>query len=628
MNYKLEWIASVKDHMAGGIQSVKQKIGGLEKFSGQADRRIGGNLKRTQGSLLKFSGKNVEMFSQLSSQIPALGEGVAMLANPYAAAATAAVVAVTAIAKGLHAATMAASEYNREFSKIANLNLDKTRSQIAELKKEVLNTTFDSGKNTAQITQAYYDVQSITGKYGAEVDKIIKKTGRFSTAVGSEFNQQVTSAATAMDIFKLRADQLDSVLTSSAKTVQVGKVNFEELARVQVDYLGPAAAANQTIDEANKLFAVFSKRTKSAEEGATLTKGALQDLFKARSLEAFKTLKVDVFDAKGQAKDLTTIITDLNKVLAGADDRQISKVVELFGGNEGLQALVRETATNGRQLLGTFKQFEEVKFDTNEAYKNAKNDISSLWQEMKNKLNVVMIELGQDLLPDVVKIMKILNKNFWIFRAAIKFAWKTNSFILWIRYTLRMVRLGYQAIDSLVERIQKLVGMQPGGEGFRRWMNERKKDFNYLMSILKELTKVQLGVMSFDPKMVASSTLRVMSLLKDGPDKYDPLKDKKRHFKRKSRSELGLTPEGGNKTLDGLLGDDDITKKKRRSEVEAVASGNSSNRHISIKIGKLVESLNFHEVKNIADIRGTVRRVIQEEMMRAIYDVEAQYMTN
>lgn len=367
-------VLEVKDHL---FKSLKRNAGAFEE------------LKDKDKS---FHDQSSNTFSNLSRKA---GQWGTMLAQ-------AGLVAGTALAGGLAASVRKAEEFNTQFRELNNLNLDKTQSEIEQLRKDVLDTAFETGRSTQQINKSFFDIQSGTGKFGDEVETATRKASDFARAYQVDFNTTVDAAVKAMRNFNIEADQLDQFFASQVKTVQTGIVTFEQLARVQTDYAGAANTAGQSIDSANKLFAVFSARAKSAEEAATLTKSAFTDLLKPATLEAFRKQGIEVFDKQtGKVKQLDEIVKQLNDRFAGMrdNDQAVTNLVNEFTGSEGLIALIGAAAKNGDQMMNTFEQFDATEFQLGKAMREAKMDTSEMADIARNRLHVVMSEIGQIVLP-------------------------------------------------------------------------------------------------------------------------------------------------------------------------------------------------------------------------------------
>jgi len=367
---------------------------GVKDFLGDALRNASKGLdvvdKKTDG----FNSK----LDRIIGKSPVLTKALNLLPDPFDLAAAGG----TALVGILGAATREAALFNKEFRSNINLNQDKSGAQLEDYRKLLKATAFDAGKSLKEINQGFFDVQSGTGKFGEEVAKINARIATFSTATQSKFNQQIEASVKGMKAFGFGADELDSFLQSNAKTVQTGIITYEQLAAVQSNVFGSAASAGQNFDSANKLISIFTAKTKSADEAATLAKSAFTDLLKPSTLKTFEKLGVRAFDkTTGKIKQVDKIMEQLVgrfKAL-GKSDRDINNLVNQFSGGEGLRALIGEAAINGDKLLETFRQFDETDFNIDKAFSGAKKDVFVMTEMLRNKTSVILSDIGERVLP-------------------------------------------------------------------------------------------------------------------------------------------------------------------------------------------------------------------------------------
>lgn len=340
----------------------------------------------------------------ITNEVPMLGNALMLAKNPIALT----VAGVLAIGKGIDYTTQKAADFDTQFRALANLNLDKSRKEIESLRRMVLDTSFDKGFDTDKTITGYFDVQSTTGKFGGEVKRIVEQQGEFANLMQADFNNYIAGTAKGMANFGFGEDKLKEYNRSAYATVKVGVTTFDQLAQVQSVYAGAAASNNQTFDTANKLLALFTVKTKSVDEAATLTKSMFNDLTKDATIKAFKKVGINVYDTSGKIKQADSLMLELNKKFAGLDDDK--KVVTLknqFSGSEGLIAMIQAATDKSGQLQNTFNSFSQTKLDMDKTMELAKNDLNYKNEIMRNKLATLEIEIGTSLLPLKYKIAEL-----------------------------------------------------------------------------------------------------------------------------------------------------------------------------------------------------------------------------
>ncbi len=378
----------------------------------QTQRKLRKTTDRMKGKLKQLKLSTVNAFSAMRNEVPLFGRAMNLLGNPYVLMTVGLLAVVTLLGK----ATVEAKKFNYEFLQIRQLNLDKQNKDLKTYKGLIMDSAFETGKGLVDTTKAYYDIQSALGFYGKDAEKIFKSVAKFSTATGAELTDSINQTSKAIKAFGLNAGDTDMLLASNAKTVQVGITTFKELARVQTEYAGAAAGAGQKVDSANKLFAAFTSIAKDSRTAATMTKTAFMGLTQAATIKGLKSIGVELYDAKGNLKDLDGILRQVDKKFKQMSPKQIDELINKIGGPEGLRALFTKLKTGADDLFKTFDAFDSSKFDLDKALKNAQGDATVLGQIVKARFSTVMAKLGEKILPLVVTFLqKVNNVLKWVY---------------------------------------------------------------------------------------------------------------------------------------------------------------------------------------------------------------------
>ncbi len=387
---KIELMLELKNKVRMGLNQAKK-----DTFNSV-------NAMQTKMDSLKYN--FVKNSKAIANELPIIGSSLRLVSNPL----TLATAGILAIGKGIDYTTKKAADFNSEFRGLSNLNLDKSKKEIASLRRMVLGTAYNKGFDTAQTITGYFDVQSTTGKFGSEVRSIVEKQGEFANLMQANFNEYIAGTAKGMANFGFGADKLDEFNRSAYATVKVGVTTFDQLAKVQSVYAGAAAANNQSFDTANKLLALFTVKTKSVDEAATLTKSMFNDLTKDTTIKAFNKVGISIYENNGKIRQADTLMLELNKKFAGLDkDKKIVALKNQFSGSEGLIAMIQAATDKSGQLQNTFNSFSETKLDMDKAIELTKNDLNYKNEILRNKLNAMEIEIGTSLLPLKYKIAEL-----------------------------------------------------------------------------------------------------------------------------------------------------------------------------------------------------------------------------
>ncbi|MBI9063270.1 MAG: phage tail tape measure protein [Marinilabiliaceae bacterium] len=390
---KVQLILELKNRMKTGLTEAKKKLNGT--------------VSDMKSRLTSLKNHHVKVFTAMRNQIPMFGNALQALGNPYVLI----IAGLIAVGAFIGKATTKAAEFNHEFLAIRQLNLDKSSQQLNSYKNSIKTVAFETGQAATDTAKAFYDIQSATGLFGKDVADITQKVGNYSIATGAKLPDAVNQTVKAMKAFKLEVKDIDSLLESNAKTVQVGITTFDELARVQTEYAGAAAGAGQSVDTANKIFAAFTSIAKDSNTAATMTKTAFEGLTQASTVKGLKSIGVSMYDAKGNMRDLSQVLGEVSGKFKTMSSQQIDEVIAKIGGPEGLRNLFVKLKIGAGDFFSTLKAYDNSAFNLDKALKNAKGDFTVLSQMAKNRLGVVMVEIGEKFLPIWVAVLEKVNNT-------------------------------------------------------------------------------------------------------------------------------------------------------------------------------------------------------------------------
>ena len=386
------------------ILELKNKL--FNKRLRDTRKKFGSATDKMKSKIKSMKNEHIKAFSAMKDQFPGLSRGIDLITNKYVLMAA----VMAGIGVLMFSATKKAAAFNGEFLHIEQMNLDKPKAEMDSYKKTIKNAAFEVGTNLLDTTKAFYDLQSGTGLFGDKAAEVFKKVGNYSIATRANVNDSMNATVKAMKAMGLGVKDIDGYLASNAKTVQTGITTYAELAKVQTEFLGAASSAGQNVDVANKIFAGFTSIAKNSDTGANMAKTFFQGL--KQSAGKFKSvLDIDLYGKDGKMFGADKILERVAQKFKSMSDKEIDKAITKIGGPEGLQGMLAKVQTGADDLLGTFKKFDESKFDMGKALKNAKGDFNVLSDIVGNRWNVVMTELGEVILPVVAKGLNALNET-------------------------------------------------------------------------------------------------------------------------------------------------------------------------------------------------------------------------
>jgi len=443
---KLEVLLQLNDKLTMPVNKIQQRVGrmndrfvrdtrnntrAIDKFSRTAqtrmtgmhsvmgrtfdgmNRRLTGATNRVRAfgrEATNMLGNVIPGFGQLQGLIPAGGSGLGVIGGGLLAGA--AVGGISAV-KG--------ARFDNSFLQLRLLNLDRSRTEMDALRERILDEAGTRGLKAQQVGQAVYDIQSGTGIFGNPAVDIAGRVGKFAQYTQADFGQVMNSVIKTMRAFQLEAGDTDRILNNMFKTVQVGITDFNQLSRVQSEYMGTAAQVGQTLESANKLFAAFSAVSKDSNIAATQTKVALEGLTQINTQKGLKSIGVNVFDANNEVRQLDELVADLIPKFQQMSDFEFNSLINAIGGSEGLRGLLGQIRTQGEGLLTVFEQFDSSTFNIDRAAEVAEQDAVIRVNQELNRLNTVLTDLGVKTLPGVVKGINMLSDSIRILNEMIPY---------------------------------------------------------------------------------------------------------------------------------------------------------------------------------------------------------------
>lgn len=609
MNYReLKYVLLGDDRLSSKLRNVSQ-----------AGDKAANSLRHSSNRLTSFK-RNMHGVAQ---EIPMLGRAMRLATNPIVLGTA----ALGGLAVAYRKASNEAATFNSNFRELANLNLNMSHSGIRGMKSDVLTTAFNKGFDASQTSKAYYDVQSVSGLVGGRVSKFVESQGDFAKVMQADFNAWIEGSAKAMANYGFGVDELERFNRAAYATVKVGSITFDQLAKVQSSYAGAASSAKQSFETANKMLTVFTVKTKSADEAATLTKSLFNDLTKKSTQEALKNVGIDLYDASDRIKQADVLMRELNEkfVELGDSDRKIMNLKNEFKGSEGLTQFIQAATENSGQLVNTLNQFDSTELGFNKALKLAKTDINYINEQLENRTKVLLAQLGEGSLEFKVRLaeLKLGAQDAFMFYSGISndpakqgaySAKKEFDWLAWDGHKLSDKEYS-QGMKSLMEDITYWQNIQSEASSAKKRV-EKFTPNNYLF---KGMSKIP-GLENIEKEYL--SALQRFMIPQQYHD-YEYSTSKLRTlFNIQSLAQQAFATKSAIPRPGGIeekSNNDDEDPYKKGSD--SIAGGGNAIRNITVNITKLIESQNIN-TKNITEGQADIQRLVEEALMRAIAGTE------
>lgn len=586
------------------VRELKYVIMGDDKLSNTFSRVTNSQAKATRG-LKEHSDKMNKLRNEYQNVTRAMPEFDGMLGsvtskfrmmlNPI----TLAVGAIAGIGIAMNRASKESALFELEFRKLENINLDKTAGQIEDLRSRVFGVSMAKGFDPTKTSQGFFDIQSLTGKSGYGTDFIVSQQAEFARAAGADINKYIAGTGIAMRNFGFGPEQLQEYNKAAMGLVATAKITYDELAQVSAMYAGPASAANQTFASANKLMAIFTTKTKSAEEAATLTKSAFTDLFKQSTLDSFKKIGIDLYDVKGNAKQIDQIMMELNRKFSDKTSaRTMDELRNKFQGSEGINALLSAAKDQSGQLYASLSQFDNGGDGLKKMLESAKNDVNITADIVQNRLKTATVAWGEAVLPiktwwnaikaDAIGSMSmILKAGYWSSPRSARSLWKDQV----------------KSASDLEEFYASEMGVVAGAK------NMSPEEYKISQAYYRKLYLENAAIVSGKKGDFVE--------IQSAKNKMSALKDLSQALSDAYYAKPAPKVTSGN---DGTLPADDEIKSK----LNGISGGGT--RNVTVTIQKLVETFNVNTT-TLPESATVVKSEIEEMLVRGVAGSE-QILSN
>lgn len=289
-----------------------------------------------------------------------------------------------------------------------------------------VNTLLAAGTNT----DAYFnDIKAASNETGVAVEDFSEAvysaiSASVDQADAVDFTAQAiklakggfTDAATAVDVlttainaYGLDADAATSISDKLITTQNLGKTTVNELASAMGRVIPTAKAFSVDIDTLCGSYAVMTKNGIATAETTTYMNSMLNELGKSGTT-ASDVLKEKTGKSFSELMESGSSLSDVLAVLQSAANESGVALGDMFGSAEAAKA-ANVLASNTDDLTSSIQAMEDSSGATETAYSTMADTMAERTQKLKNKLENIIISIGEKLMPVVEKAIQIVVDN-------------------------------------------------------------------------------------------------------------------------------------------------------------------------------------------------------------------------
>ncbi|HZJ98377.1 MAG TPA: phage tail tape measure protein [Tissierellaceae bacterium] len=357
-------------------------------------------LSEMQGKLKSVGGKMKDIGKNMTKN----------LTLPIVAAGTGAVLMAAKFDDSMRKVKATMGENLGSSTKEADANFKALREEALKLGATTAHSASDASAAMKELAQMGYDTNKIMASTGTVLD--------VASAAGLELDFVAATLAGSMNQFGVEVDNngvnIKRFGDVMVRAGQMSGTSMEEIA-LALEYVGSTASnAGMDIEQTSAYIGVLGDNSISGSKAGTSLNAMFRDMktkVKDGNLE-FGEFNVAMYDSQGNMRDMTDIMSDLEKGLEGKSDAERNAAIQAVFGSQAQQA-VNAIMSSGTDTL---KEYEKELKNANDAAKIAAGEmeggIGGAFRALASATEGLAIAFGDILAPAIQKIAQFVAKLF------------------------------------------------------------------------------------------------------------------------------------------------------------------------------------------------------------------------
>ena len=295
-----------------------------------------------------------------------------------------------------------AREFGGAMAEVSTI-VDTAAVDMGQLNQQVLGLSRETGKGPRELAQGLY--QTISAGVGAgEAMEFLDTATRASIAGVAETSEAVDLLTNVMNAYGKGAYETGNIADVAFKTVEKGKTTFSELAASMGQVLPFAAQLDVSLEDLFASTATLTKGGIDTANGATYLKGVMAAVIKPtdQAARAARRYGIDMSVAHVKSVGFGGFLDELKDKTEG----NTKALARMFPNLRGLTAVLGLTGKQAEE----FRDIQQSLTDSTGAMGKAFDKVSTSdayrFDKALNRLRVVGIRVGSQILPDVVDVLE------------------------------------------------------------------------------------------------------------------------------------------------------------------------------------------------------------------------------
>lgn len=391
---------------ASALAELKGKQAALGLETAQLEKKFGG--------LTPAMADAADKANAVGDKFQSAGEKISSIGNKMTVGLTA------PIAAGFALAGKAAITFDSQIQSMGSL-LDDGTISASTLKSELKGLGDASKSWSTQYgvsTSSINDGMSELIKKGYTYNQVLGAMPSIldaARASGDDFNSVMSVSTSVLEQFGLKSNNTATMLKNTQRVTDSlsyvankTSAGFSDMGEA-MEYVGPVAnGLHMSLEQTASAIGLMSNQGIEGEKAGTALRGALSQLMNPSKQNeiGFKRLGVSVSAFKKGTIGLPEIIDSIRASSKGMTAQQLQSNLALAFGTEavsGMNILVNE---GGDALRNMTKETQSATGYTKKLAETMNNTAQANVDKFKSSLNVLAITAGQELLPQITKLVE------------------------------------------------------------------------------------------------------------------------------------------------------------------------------------------------------------------------------
>ena len=288
--------------------------------------------------------------------------------------------------------------------------LPVTREGLVGIEEALINLSTRVPAPPELLAQATYQAVSAGLTDAADALLVVEKAAVAATAGLSDAFTAVDAITTVLNAYQLSASEAGRVSDVFFKTIEQGKLRFADIASNIGNVATSAALGNVKLEELGAALATLTKFGINAAEASTSLNRAILSIInptKAQT-DAAEKYGVELSATALKTKGFTQVLRELEDATGGS----VEALGQIFPNIRAARSLFILAGNGADEYRRILREVTNSTGATQAAFQDIAGSLQTQRALLKNNVNALWLQLGQNILPLVVPIVEKLNRLF------------------------------------------------------------------------------------------------------------------------------------------------------------------------------------------------------------------------